>query len=234
MRGKRYLENLGLIDRTKKYPLSEALQILKKIKTKFDETVEVHVKLGIDPKRTDQAVRGSVVLPHGTGKPKRVMVITKGEKIKEAIQAGADEVKDESFIKEILEKKETPDVDVLIATPDVMGEISKAGKILGPKGLMPNPKAGTLTTDIKKAVEDAKRGMVEVKTDKGGCVHAPCGKISWEIEKLAENIENFVRTLSSMKPPTVKGNFIQSVTIASTHSPGIKIDINSIFRKKSK
>lgn len=234
MRGKRYQENLKLIDRTKRYDISEALQTLKKLKVKFDETVEVHVKLGIDPKRTDQAIRGSIVLPHGTGKTKRIMVITKGEKLKEAAQAGADEVKDESFIKEILEKKEAPNVDVIIATPDVMGELSKAGKILGPKGLMPNPKSGTLTTDIKKAVEDAKKGMVEVKTDKGGCVHAPCGKISWELEKLEENIENFVKTLASMKPPTAKGNFIQSVTIATTHSPGVKIDVNSLFKRKTK
>ncbi len=234
MRGKRYYENLKLIDRTKRYSLHEALETLKKLKTKFDETVEVHVKLGIDPKRTDQAVRGSAVLPQGTGKPKRVLVITKGEKIKEASQAGADEVKDESFIKEILEKKQAPEFDVIIATPDVMGEISKAGKILGPKGLMPNPKSGTLTTDIKKAVQDAKKGMVEIKTDKGGCIHAPCGKISWELEKLEENIESFIKTLVSLKPPTAKGNFIRSITVASTHSPGIKIDPNSIFRKKSK
>lgn len=233
-RGKRYLESLKLFDRSKRYEIEEALKILKDMKRRFDETVEVSVKLGIDHRRTDQAVRGAIVLPHGTGKSPRILVFAKGEKAKEAIEAGADIVKDEAGIKEIIEKQTAPDVDVIIATPDMMSELSKAGKILGPKGLMPNPKTGTLTWDIKKAVEDAKKGRVEFKTDKGGCIHIPAGKISWEIEKLVQNIEFFLKTLSQMKPPSAKGQFIRTVTISTTHSPGVKIDVNSVFRKKKK
>ncbi len=233
-RGKRYLENIKVLDRSKRYTVEEALQVLKSMKRNFDETCEVAVKLGIDPKRTDQAVRGSVVLPYGTGKKVKILVFAKGERAKEAIEAGADEVKDESYIKEIIEKKEVPPFDVIIATPDMMGELAKAGKILGPRGLMPNPKAGTLTNDVKKAVQDAKMGLVEFKTDKTGCVHIPCGKISWEIEKLVENVESFIKTIMKMKPPTAKGQFIKSITLSTTHSPGVKVDVNSIFRRKRK
>ncbi len=233
-RGKRYIENLKLVDRTKRYSLEEAISILKGMKRKFDETVNVAVKLGIDPKRTDQAVRGAVVLPCGIGREIKVLVFAKGEKAQEAREAGADIVADEQLIKEIAEKKEAPNVDVVIATPDMMNELTKIGKILGPKGLMPNPKAGTLTYDVKKAVQDAKKGKVEFRTDRGGCVHIPAGKISWEVEKLVENIETFIKTLNSMKPPTAKGQFINSITISTTHSPGVKIDVNSIFKKKRK
>jgi len=233
-RGKRYIENLKLVDRTKRYSLEEAISILKEMQRKFDETVNVAVKLGIDPKRTDQAVRGAVVLPFGIGREIKVLVFAKGEKAQEAREAGADIVADEQLIREIAEKKEAPNVDIVIATPDMMNELTKIGKILGPKGLMPNPKAGTLTYDVKKAVQDAKKGKVEFRTDRGGCVHIPAGKISWEVEKLAENIETFIKTLNSMKPPTAKGQFISSITVSTTHSPGVKIDVNSIFKKKKK
>jgi large subunit ribosomal protein L1 len=233
-RGKRYIENLKLVDRTKRYSLEEAISILKEMQRKFDETVNVAVKLGIDPKRTDQAVRGAVVLPFGIGREIKVLVFAKGEKAQEAREAGADIVADEQLIREIAEKKEAPNVDIVIATPDMMNELTKIGKILGPKGLMPNPKAGTLTHDVKKAVQDAKKGKVEFRTDRGGCVHIPAGKISWEVEKLVENIETFIKTLNSMKPPTAKGQFISSITVSTTHSPGVKIDVNSIFKKKKK
>ncbi len=231
-RGKRYIQALQIVDRNKRYIPEEAIEILKKIQRRFDETVELAVKLGIDPKRTDQAVRGSIVLPHGSGKTPKILVFAKGQKAKEAEEAGADYVKDESYIKEIIEKKEAPDVDMVIATPDMISELAKAGKILGPKGLMPNPKTGTLTWDVKKAVEEAKKGMVEFKTDRGGCIHIPCGKISWEVEKLVENIETFLKTLVRMKPAGAKGQFIKNVTLSTTQSPGVKIDANYVFRKK--
>jgi len=235
-RGKRYIESLKLVDRNKRYSIEEALEILKKMKRNFDETVEVAVKLGIDPKRTDQAVRSSVVLPNGTGKTKRVLVFAKGEKAKEAQEAGADVVADESLIKKIIEEGDIPSeigkIDVVIATPEMMGELSKAGKILGPKGLMPNPKLGTLTKDISKAVQEAKKGKVDFRSDRGGCVHAPVGKISWEIEKLAENALSFLKALQAAKPAGAKGQFIKTITISTTHSPGVKIDVNSVFKKK--
>ena len=234
--GKRYLEALKLVDRKRKYTLEEALEVLKKMKRNFDETVEVAVKLGIDPRRTDQAIRGSIVLPHGTGKTPRVLVFAKGEKAKEAEEAGADMVADETLIRRIIEEKGIPDevgdVDVVIATPEMMGELSKAGKILGPKGLMPNPKLGTLTREVAKAVQEAKKGKVDFRSDRGGCVHIPAGKISWEVDKLVENIQTFLRTLQSMKPAGAKGHFIRTITLSTTHSPGVKIDPNTVFKKK--
>ncbi|SNZ11832.1 50S ribosomal protein L1 [Hydrogenobacter hydrogenophilus] len=233
-RGKRYTKALELFDRTKHYTLEEAIDILKKIKetagAKFDETVELAVRLGVDPKYADQMVRGSLVLPHGLGKEVKVLVLAEGEQQKIAQSAGADFVGGEDLINKIL-KEEWVDYDVVIATPEIMPKVAKLGKILGPKGLMPNPKTGTVTNNIKQAVEDAKRGRVEFRVDKTGNVHIPIGKISFDREKLLQNAYAAIDAIVKAKPPGAKGQYVRSITLSSTMSPGVKVDVAQTLRK---
>ncbi|MDR0486449.1 MAG: 50S ribosomal protein L1 [Elusimicrobiota bacterium] len=221
--GKRLNEAAKLIDKSKNYQLTEALDLLKQTaKAKFDETVEIHIKLGIDPKQSAQIVRGTVTLPNGIGKTRRVAVIAKGEKQKEAQEAGADAVGSEDLIEEI--SKGRLDFDVLAATPDAMKDLSRVAKILGPKGLMPNPKAGTVTFDIAETVKDLKKGRVEYKNDSFGIVHSIAGKISFDNEKLAENIKTLIEAVIKAKPSASKGQYIRSISLSSTMGPGIFID----------
>ena len=223
-RGKRYLEASKLVDRTKEYGAKEAIQIIEKMpKTKFDETVELHVRLGVDSKHADQQVRGTVVLPHGTGKTKKVLVFAKGDKAKEAEQAGADFVGAEELVPKI-EKENWFDYDVIVATPDMMGVIGRLGKVLGPKGLMPNPKAGTVTMDVTKAVQDIKAGKVEYRLDKNNIIHLSFGKVSFGTEKLLENYERIIEAIIKAKPAAAKGQYIKSVSITTTMGPGLYIN----------
>jgi large subunit ribosomal protein L1 len=218
------------IDRTREYSIEEAIKLLKECKyAKFDETVELAVNLGVDPKKSDQVVRGTTLLPHGTGKPVKVLVFTKGEKEKEARDAGADYVGAEDLVEKI--QKGWLDFDKAVATPDVMGLVGKLGKILGPRGLMPNPKLGTVTFDVAKAVRELKAGKVEFATDKGGIVHVPIGKLSFDDEKLIENAKSIISSILKAKPATSKGKYLKKITISSTMGPGIKIDINSVLKK---
>lgn len=215
------------IDLQKEYTLEEAIDILKENSfVKFDETVEMAINLGIDPKKSDQVVRNTVVLPHGTGKEVKVLVFAKGEKEKEAIQAGADYVGAEDLIEKI--QQGWLDFDRVIATPDMMGQVGKLGKILGPRGLMPNPKLGTVTFDVAKAVKEAKAGKIEYKNDKGGVVHVPIGKLSFDRQKLVENALAVLKSVVKAKPPTSKGKYIKKVSISSTMGPGLKIDISKL------
>src|SRR5699024_10734847 len=203
----------------------EAVEILKEMaKAKFDETVEVAYRLGVDPKKADEQIRGALVLPHGTGRTQRVLVFAKGEKAKEAENAGADYVGDEEFINKINEG--WLDFDVVVATPDMMAEVGKLGRILGPKGLMPNPRTGTVTFEIEKAVNDIKAGQVEYRVDNASNLHAPIGKISFENEKLVENFEAMTRTIVAAKPQSSKGVYMRNVTITSPMGPGIKVDVS--------
>jgi large subunit ribosomal protein L1 len=219
---KRYRELKSKVEQ-KKYLLDEAINKIKELATaKFNESIDISIKLNIDPKKTDQLVRGISNLPHGTGKKKKILVLTKGEKEKEAKEAGADYVGFEEYIEKI--KKGWTDIDVVIATPDVMSDVGKLGKILGPKGLMPSPKVGTVTFDVGKQVKALKKGKVEFKTDKTGCVQSTVGRASFEVNKLRENILTFWVDLNSAKPQGVKGKYIKSVTLSSTIGPGIKID----------
>ncbi|ACX53008.1 ribosomal protein L1 [Ammonifex degensii KC4] len=221
--GKKYLEAKKQVDRTKLYDPYEALELVKRLASaKFDETVEVAVRLGVDPRHADQQVRGAVVLPHGTGKTRRVLVFARGEKAKEAEAAGADYVGAEDLIARI--QGGWLDFDVAIATPDMMAMVGRIGRILGPRGLMPNPKTGTVTFDVAQAVAEAKAGRVEYRTDKAGIVHAPIGKVSFEVEKLVENLKALVDALVRAKPPAAKGQYLRSITVSSTMGPGVKVN----------
>jgi len=220
--GKKYNEAAKLVDPKMEYPIASAVELLKKTATaKFDETVEVHVRLGVDGRQADQQVRGTVVLPHGTGKTLRVLVIAKGDKAEEAKKAGADHVGAEDLVTKIMAN--WLDFDVCITTPDMMGVLGRAAKILGPKGLMPNPKSGTVTTDVAKAVADAKGGKVEYRLDKGNNVHCIIGKVSFKDAQIVENYNTLLAAIIKAKPAAAKGTYIKSATIASTMGPGIRI-----------
>lgn len=222
-RSKAYKGATTRIDRTKLYDPAEALSLIKEISTaKFDETVEVHVKLGVDPRHADQQVRGTVSLPHGTGKTRKVLVFAKGEKVKEAEAAGADIVGGEELVEKI--QGGWFDFDIAVATPDMMGVVGKLGKILGPRGLMPNPKAGTVTFDIERTINELKAGRIEYRVDKNSIVHAPIGRVSFDIEKLQENLNAFAGALIKAKPAAAKGTYMRSVSVCSTMSPGIRIN----------
>ncbi len=221
--GKKYTEARQKIDREKRYDMEEALDLLPQVKyAKFDETVELALRLGVDPRHADQMVRGSVALPNGLGKTVKVVVFAKGQKEKEAQEAGADEVGSDELIAKI--QGGWTDFDKAIATPDMMGAVSKLGKILGPRGLMPNPKVGTVTFDVGKTVQELKAGRVEFRVDKAGNLHVPVGKISFGKEKIRENVNSLVDAVVRLKPPSSKGTYIKSIAISTTMSPGIKID----------
>jgi large subunit ribosomal protein L1 len=225
MSGKLYENAAKKIDRQKKYTTADACALLPdlKISKKHDETVDVSVRLGVNPKHADQMVRGAAVLPHGTGKTKRVLVIAKGDKAKEAQDAGADFVGAEDYIDKI-SKENWFDFDSMVATPDMMGLVGRIGRVLGPKGLMPNPKVGTVTPDPAKAVRELKAGRVEFRVEKAGIVQAPFGKVSFGGQKLEENLRSILELLMRLKPSSAKGTYMRSVTISTTHGPGIKID----------
>ena len=221
---KRYAESVKLVDRTKEYDIKEALDIIEKMpKTKFDETVELHVKLGVDSKHADQQVRGTVVLPNGTGKTQKVLVFAKGPKAEEAQKAGADFVGAEELIPKI-QNENWFDYDVVVATPDMMGVVGRLGKVLGPKGLMPNPKSGTVTMDVTKAINEIKSGKVEYRLDKTNIIHLGFGKVSFGAEKLAENYETVMNAIIKAKPAAAKGQYIRSVAIAKTMGPSLFIN----------
>ncbi len=223
---KKYQDALKLVDRDTIYQAEEAIELVKKTATaKFDETVEVAVRLGVDPKKADQQIRGAVVLPNGTGKTQRVLVFAKGEKAKEAEAAGADYVGDEDFINKI--NQGWFDFDVIVATPDMMAQVGKLGRVLGPKGLMPNPKTGTVTFDVEKAVNEIKAGKVEYRVDKAGNIHAPIGKVSFESEKLVENFKTIIDVLVKAKPSAAKGTYVRNVAVSSTMGPGVRVNVSS-------
>lgn len=226
-KSKRHIENLKKVEKNKLYSLEEAIKLVKETSnSKFDSTLEVAMNLNLDVKKADQQLRGAVVLPNGTGKSKKILVLAKADKAKEAVSAGAEYVGDTDMIDKIA-KENWFDFDVIIATPDMMPALGKIGKVLGPKGLMPNPKTGTVTTDVKKTVEETKKGKVEYRTDTFGNVHAIFGKASFDDAKLAENLRSFVEVILKAKPQTVKGNYVKNISISSTMGPGIKIDVNS-------
>ncbi len=223
-KGKRYVEAAKLVDSSKLYEAKDALDLIAKMpKPKFDETVELHVKLGVDSKHADQQVRGTVVLPHGTGKTQRVLVFAKGDKAKEAEAAGADFVGAEELVPKI-EKENWFDYDVIVATPDMMGVIGRLGKVLGPKGLMPNPKSGTVTMDVTKAISEIKSGKVEYRLDKTNIIHVGIGKVSFGAEKLAENYQTLMDAVIKAKPAAAKGQYIRSVALATTMGPSVYVN----------
>lgn len=220
--GKRYMESLKLIDKVKVYDPQDAFSVIKSMpKGKFDESVEISIRLGVDPRHADQQIRGAVVLPYGTGRTVRVAVFAKGEKAKEAEEAGAEIVGADDLIAEI--QKGVINFDIAVATPDMMGSVGKLGKILGPKGLMPNPKTGTVTMDVAKAIKEIKAGKVEYRVDKTGIVHVPLGKVSFDVEKLLGNFKTLMDVITKAKPATAKGTYIKSVVVSSTMSPGIQV-----------
>ena len=226
-RGKKYTEALAKVEKSKLYSKEEAIKLVKETSvSKFDSTVEVAVRLNLDTKKADQQLRGAIVLPHGTGKTKRVLVIARGENATKAKEAGADYVGDVDMLEKI-EKENWFDFDVMIATPDMMPLLGKLGRVLGPKGLMPNPKTGTVTTDVVKAVSEVKAGRVEYRTDSFGNVHCVIGKVSFTEQQLIENMESFVANLIKVKPATVKGDYIKNISVTTTMGPGIKVLSNS-------
>lgn len=226
-RSKRYVSNLEKLDKNKAYSAIEAVKLVKETSNaKFDSTIEVAMNLNLDTKKNDQQLRGAVVLPNGTGKTKRILVLAKGDQAKAAKEAGADFVGDLDMIQKI-EKESWFDYDVIIATPEMMPMLGKIGKLLGPKGLMPNPKTGTVTMDTAKAIEETKKGKVNYRTDSFGNVHGIVGKASFDDAKLVENLKAFVEAIMKVKPSTVKGTYVKNVSISSTMGPGVKIDLNS-------
>ena len=226
--GKRYRESAAKVDNARQYQIDEAVEVLKSFPpSKFDETVEFSANLGVDPKHADEQVRGTVLLPHGTGKTVRVLVLTRGEKEQEAKNAGADSVGSVDFIEKI--KEGWFDFDIAIATPDMMGEVGKLGKLLGPRGLMPNPKSGTVTFDVAKAVREAKAGKIEYRVDKGANIHVPVGKMSFEKQKLVDNIKALAQELMRAKPSSAKGKYVKSMYISSTMGPSLAIDAASLL-----
>ena len=223
-KSKRYTESVKLVDKNKEYEIKEALEVIEKMpKTKFDETVELHVKLGVDSKHADQQVRGTVVLPNGTGKTQKVLVFAKGPKAEEAEKAGADFVGAEELIPKI-QNDNWFDYDVVVATPDMMGVVGRLGKVLGPKGLMPNPKSGTVTMDVTKAINEIKLGKVEYRLDKTNIIHLGFGKVSFGTEKLLENYETIMNAIIKAKPAAAKGQYIKSVAVATTMGPGLYVN----------
>ena len=226
-KSKRYASVLEKVEKNKVYTVAEAVKLVKELSnTKFDETVEVAMNMNLDTKKADQQLRGAIVLPHGTGKSQTVLVLAKGDQAKAAKEAGADFVGDIDMIEKI-EKENWFEYDVIIATPEMMPMLGKIGKVLGPKGLMPNPKTGTVTMDVAKAVSDTKKGKVEYRTDSYGNIHGIVGKVSFDEEKLIENLTAFVNAILKIKPTTVKGNYVKNISISSTMGPGVKIDLNS-------
>lgn len=222
--GKKYTAAARLVEK-RPYPLDEAVTLLQKIRfAKFDETVEVHLSLGVDPKHADQMVRGTVVLPNGLGKSKKVLVITSGDKLREATEAGADYVGGEDMVNKIQSESWT-DFDAVIATPDMMRSVGKLGKVLGPRGLMPNPKTGTVTVEVAKAIQEIKAGKVEFRVDKTGIIHAPVGKASFTAEKLVENASSLIQAVMKAKPAAAKGKYLVTATLCSTMSPGVALDV---------
>ena len=222
--GKKYIESKKLVDKTKLYDLEEGCELcIGMAKAKFDETVELHVRLGVDSRHADQQVRGAVVLPHGTGKNVKVLVIAKGDKEKEALEAGADLVGAEEMVAKI-QNEGFMDFDVLITTPDMMGLVGRLGRVLGPRGLMPNPKAGTVTPNVAQAVKEAKAGKIEYRLDKANIIHVPVGKASFGTEKLSENISTVMDAIVKAKPAAAKGQYIRSAAIATTMGPGVKLN----------
>jgi len=224
--GKKYREAAKLVDKPV-YTVAEAMPVVKKAAfAKFDETVEVAMRLGVDPKHADQMVRGTVVLPHGLGKSKRVIVIASGDKVREAREAGADEVGGEDLVQKI--QGGWMEFDAVVATPDMMKSVGKLGKVLGPRGLMPNPKTGTVTMDVARAVREVKAGKVEFRVDKTGIIHCPVGKVSFEAAKLAENAQALISSVLKAKPASAKGRYVRSIVVSSTMGPGVAIDLASV------
>jgi large subunit ribosomal protein L1 len=230
--GKKYQAAQKLVE-TRVYPLDQAVTLLQKIKfAKFDETVEVHMRLGVDPKHADQMVRGTVVMPNGLGKSKKVLVICTGDKQREALEAGADFVGGEEMVNKIQSEGWT-DYDAVIATPDMMRSVGKLGKVLGPRGLMPNPKTGTVTVDVATAIQEVKAGKVEFRVDKTGIIHAPVGKSSFSAVKLVENASSLITAVLKAKPSAAKGKYVKSATLCSTMSPGISLDVTELTAKEA-
>lgn len=227
-RGKKYVEAAKLIDRSNFYDAAEAIDLVKKSAVaKFDETVEAHIRLNVDGRHADQQVRGAVVLPHGTGRTIKVLVFAKGDKVAEAEAAGADYVGGEELIPKI-QKDGWLDFDVVVATPDMMGVVGRLGRVLGPKGLMPNPKAGTVTMDVTKAVNDIKAGKIEYRLDKANIIHVPVGKASFTEEQLADNFQTLMSAINKAKPASLKGQYLKSVTLSSTMGPGVKLNTTKL------
>ena len=228
-KGKRFVEAAKLVEADKFYDVKEAIALVKNMaKAKFDETIEAHVRLGVDPRHADQQVRDTVVLPHGTGKNKRILVFAKGEKEKEALDAGADYAGLDDYVTKI--QGGWVDFDVVVATPDTMAVVGKLGKILGPRGLMPNPKTGTVTMDVKKAIDEIKAGKIEFRVDKGGILHIGFGKASFDAEKLEDNFRTFMNAVVKVKPSAAKGQYIRSITVKSTMSPGVKVGVSEVSK----
>jgi large subunit ribosomal protein L1 len=226
--GKRYQDAVKLVDRDRVYSIAEAVSLARETSnTKFDASVEAHLRLGVDPRHADQMVRGTVVLPHGTGKVVRVAVFAQGDKAQEALRAGADEVGGEDLVKRI--EAGWLEFDVALATPDMMGQVGRLGRILGRRGLMPNPKAGTITFDLERAIREVKGGRVEFKVDKGAIIHVPVGKASFEPQQLVENLASLVDAVNRAKPSGAKGQYLRTLTIASTMGPGIRVDIPGVL-----